>query len=495
MKIAIIGCGVSGLAAAHYLRGRDHDVTIYERSDRLGGNADTVTFQLDIDPTLGGASSTTPCERWGDLGVNDFNKVTYTEVVKVMDEIGVEYKPLVTTAAQSATGRATDEDECSYFTEDGTICYTTDGGANTRMPPRIAEAAKVFQATAWADAQDPRYYRYTIKQYLDEKKYPPEFGPLYLFARVNAMYYCDEVSPTEMPFIAVMQYFHMQEGYGSQQAPERQYFVEGTRRWIEKLAAWVSTPDVEKGLRGVRIEMNKRARLRADEEKVVVLWKEHVPGEDDGVGGWEEAAYDKVLLTCHASDALACFHRGITEEIVNVLRVFPYLNSEAVLHTYTGVMPPNYNAWRAYNVLIRQGQSMRPYSMSYVENRHQNDGADRRYDRFGMPQFFITLNPYRAVPDQYVINGTNGEPCKAYFQHNVLNFKSLLAQKKLEAIQGVHNVYYAGGWTHAAGLQEQCWVSAQDVAKLMVGEQTELAQVYRPEAGPADYLPPYLRAT
>src|SRR6185369_16715158 len=115
------------------------------------------------------------------------------EVVKVMDEIGVEYKPLVTTAQQSATHRATNEDQASYFTQDGTICYTTDGGANTKMPPKIAEYAKIFEQNAWADSQKPRYYAYSIKQYLDEKKYPPEFGPLYLFARVNAMYYTDEV--------------------------------------------------------------------------------------------------------------------------------------------------------------------------------------------------------------------------------------------------------------------------------------------------------------
>jgi predicted NAD/FAD-binding protein len=488
MRIAIIGCGVSGLAAAHYLRGHDHEVTIYERSARLGGNADTVEFELDSDATLDGQK----LRRWGDLGVNDFNKVTYVEVIKVMDEIGVEYKPLVTSAKESATHRATNEDQCSYFTEDGAVCFTTDGGGNTRMPARIKEASTRFEAEAWGDAAKPEYHSYTIKQYLDEKKYPPDFGPLYLFARVNAMYYTDEVTPTNMPFIAVMQYFHMQEGYGTSSPPERQYFVNGTRVWIEKLAKWVSAPNPDKRLRGVTIKTNRKAHIRADRDKVVVVSTRNGSGNKNE--DREEAEYDKVLLTCHASDALGCFERGITEEIVNVLRVFPYLNSEAVMHTYTGVMPPSYNAWRAYNVLIRRGESMRPYSMSYVENRHQNDGANPLYNAFGMPQYFITLNPYRPIPDQFVIKDTDGKPAKRYFQHNVLNHKSLEAQTNLPKIQGINNVFYAGGWTSGAGLQEQCWVSAQDVAALMVGDQTELQEIFRPEAGAAGYLPRSLRA-
>jgi len=44
MRIAVLGGGMAGLAAACRL-GRDHDVALFEASDRLGGNIRTETWQ------------------------------------------------------------------------------------------------------------------------------------------------------------------------------------------------------------------------------------------------------------------------------------------------------------------------------------------------------------------------------------------------------------------------------------------------------------------
>ena len=43
MKLAVIGAGISGLATAHHLA-KDHDVTVFEASDRVGGNVFTDDF-------------------------------------------------------------------------------------------------------------------------------------------------------------------------------------------------------------------------------------------------------------------------------------------------------------------------------------------------------------------------------------------------------------------------------------------------------------------
>jgi len=42
MRIAVVGSGISGLAAAYYLS-RAHEVTLYERDTRIGGHTHTVT--------------------------------------------------------------------------------------------------------------------------------------------------------------------------------------------------------------------------------------------------------------------------------------------------------------------------------------------------------------------------------------------------------------------------------------------------------------------
>jgi len=41
MKIAVVGAGISGLTAAYVLQ-REHQVSVFERADHIGGHALTV---------------------------------------------------------------------------------------------------------------------------------------------------------------------------------------------------------------------------------------------------------------------------------------------------------------------------------------------------------------------------------------------------------------------------------------------------------------------
>ena len=41
-RIAVIGAGISGLSAAHWIAQAGHDVTIFEQSDRVGGSIHSV---------------------------------------------------------------------------------------------------------------------------------------------------------------------------------------------------------------------------------------------------------------------------------------------------------------------------------------------------------------------------------------------------------------------------------------------------------------------
>ncbi len=45
MKVAIVGSGISGLAAAHALRGQAH-ITLFEAGNYFGGHTHTVDVTL-----------------------------------------------------------------------------------------------------------------------------------------------------------------------------------------------------------------------------------------------------------------------------------------------------------------------------------------------------------------------------------------------------------------------------------------------------------------
>lgn len=58
LDVAIIGAGASGLTAAHYLKKEGHQVTIFEKNDRVGGKVHTV--EVDGSVIELGALVTTP---------------------------------------------------------------------------------------------------------------------------------------------------------------------------------------------------------------------------------------------------------------------------------------------------------------------------------------------------------------------------------------------------------------------------------------------------
>lgn len=80
MKIAIIGSGISGLTCGYHLC-REHEVTVYEAGDYIGGHTATV------DVNLGGHDYAV------DTGFIVCNDKTYPEFMQLMDELEVERVP------------------------------------------------------------------------------------------------------------------------------------------------------------------------------------------------------------------------------------------------------------------------------------------------------------------------------------------------------------------------------------------------------------------
>jgi cyclopropane-fatty-acyl-phospholipid synthase len=80
VKIAIVGAGVSGLVCARLLQ-RDHDVRVFEASDRLGGHACTERVRVggrDVDV---------------DTGFVVYNERTYPLFTRLLAELGVATQP------------------------------------------------------------------------------------------------------------------------------------------------------------------------------------------------------------------------------------------------------------------------------------------------------------------------------------------------------------------------------------------------------------------
>ncbi|MEO2099750.1 MAG: FAD-dependent oxidoreductase [Flavobacteriaceae bacterium] len=77
MKIAIIGSGISGLTTA-YLLHKDHDITVFEANDYIGGH--THTHEISQNNKM-----------WRvDSGFIVYNEKTYPNFIKLLKELKVK---------------------------------------------------------------------------------------------------------------------------------------------------------------------------------------------------------------------------------------------------------------------------------------------------------------------------------------------------------------------------------------------------------------------
>ena len=81
MKIAVIGSGISGLSAAHFLS-RKHKVDVFEKENHFGGHSYTVEIK----------SNTSNNSISLDLGFIVFNKINYPNLIKLFSSLQVPYE-------------------------------------------------------------------------------------------------------------------------------------------------------------------------------------------------------------------------------------------------------------------------------------------------------------------------------------------------------------------------------------------------------------------
>src|SRR3989338_8092683 len=77
MRVAVIGTGISGMLAA-YLLAPEHDLTVFEANDYIGGHTNTIKTEMDGKPYA------------VDTGFIVYNDWTYPNFIKLMAKLGVE---------------------------------------------------------------------------------------------------------------------------------------------------------------------------------------------------------------------------------------------------------------------------------------------------------------------------------------------------------------------------------------------------------------------
>jgi len=411
-KIAVVGCGVSGLTAA-WLLARRHEVHLFEKNAYLGGH--TRTLRVPDGPDAG-----TPV----DTGFIVMNHRNYPLFSRVLAELGVELEDSSMTFSYS-------DRETGYG-------YAGNGLASLfPHPGYLAKPAHLslmrdlwrFARTGYRDLRNGYLDGKRLGDYLDERRFGRAFQMNYLYPMGAAIWSSPVARMADFP---AEPYLHFLENHGLLRLanrPQWRYVKGGSRTYVEAMRKAFDRPP--------RLEAAP-ARIRRTEGKV------HLDMTDGPA-----LDFDQVVIGAHADEALALLADPDDTERAN-LSPWRYQANEVVLHTDARHLPARKKLRASWNFARAAGDSTeRPVSVSYFMNRLQRLQTERDY--------VVTLNPAEPIPDEHLINATT-------LTHPLYSFDSMATQPRLAETNGRRRTWFCGSY-FGYGFHEDAVRSAVAVAR------------------------------
>ena len=426
MKIAIIGSGIAGNYAAYRLA-PDHDITVFEADNRIGGHTNTV----EVDD--GGRALAV------DTGFIVFNEKTYPHFLALLDELGV----------------ASQDSDMSFSVSGGRSGLEYNGSSLNGL---FAQRSNLFRPSFHRMLRDIlRFNReapallgqpdfgLTLGAYLDHNGYSRQFVDGYVLPMGSAIWSATAERMRAMPAVFFVRFFQNHGLLSVNDHPQWRVIQGGSARYVEKLVA------------GHR----DRIRLNAAVQSIT-RHDDHV--EIKSVGAPPER-FDRVFLACHSDQALTLLADPTAQER-EVLGAIGYQRNEAVLHTDTSLMPKRRRAWAAWNYNIPRDAERLDGKVTLTYNMNILQSLDARRE------YCVTLNNTGAIDPDQVLGVFD-------YEHPVFTGRAVAAQSRHREINGARRTYYCGAyWRY--GFHEDGVVSAVDALRHfgedIRGEQARHAQ-------------------
>jgi predicted NAD/FAD-binding protein len=401
MRIAVVGTGVSGLAAA-WLLSRSHEVTAFEAEARPGGHSHTVETRSAAGPT--------PV----DTGFIVYNEATYPNLTALFAHLGTPTRPSEMSFSVSLDGGELEysgNDLAGLFAQKRNIL-------NPRFWSMLRDILRFYRA---APRDIARMGRATLGDYLDANGYGEAFRQDHLFPMAAAVWSLPARKVADYPAAAFVSFC---QNHGLLQIRERPAWrtVEGGARvYVDALSA----PFADR----LRLDDPVRA-IRRGAGGVVV---------ETARGGAER--FDQVVVAAHADQALAMLDEPTAAER-RLLGAFGYSRNESVLHADAALMPRRRKIWSSWNYSASRADPAAPVCVTYWMNRLQSipEATPR----------FVSLNPIVEPRPDLVIR-------RQIVEHPIFDAGAIAAQQDLWSLQGRGGVWFCGAYFgsgfHEDGLQ------------------------------------------
>jgi uncharacterized protein len=409
VNIAIIGSGISGLTSA-YLLNRNHQITLFEAGDRVGGHTHTVKVALNGE------------RHCVDTGFIVFNDWTYPNFIRLLSQIGVGFKP--TQMSFSVT------DPQSGLEYNGNNFNSLFAQRRNLLSPGFWGMLRDilrFNKQAQADLAEGRISAdITLDQYLKAGGYGDRFILHYIVPMGAAIWSMSMADMLNFPLRGFIRFFKNHGLLSVNHRPQWCVIEGGSSAYIEPLTAGFKE----------KIRLNCPVkRVERDEQGVVI----------HSAAGTER--FDKVVFACHSDQALALLAKPSAAE-QSILGALPYADNEVLLHTDTRLLPSKKLAWASWNYRLGGAGHTRA-AVTYDMNILQGIQS--------ATTFCVSLNQSAAIEPSLVLG-------RFTYAHPQYNLTTVAAQERWEELNGAQHTFYCGAYW-ANGFHEDGVVSALRVAQ------------------------------
>ena len=421
-RIAVVGAGISGLAAAFFLS-RRHRVWLFEKDSRLGGHTHTVLVPSPVNGEPGNAAPVHHEPLALDTGFLVHNDRTYPHLVRLFAELGVGTcaSDMSFAVADARTGlEYSSRGAAGFFAQRRNLLSLShlhllkEIVRFNRVAPSLLTAADAGAAT--------------LGDFLDAHRFGERFTDRYLLPIASAVWSASLDAIRSFPALTLIRFFANHGMLGLDTHPQWKVVEGGSHTYIPKLTA----PLDDRVIAGVTID-----RVLRSEEGVSVLCADRAP-----------MTFDEVVFACHGDQVLPLL-ADATDRERDVFGAFETTVNRTWLHTDQTQLPRLPAARASWN--YRLGPGGAPPTVTYHLNRLQ------RLDTAA--QYCVTLNPGGDLDQRRVLK-------KLVYSHPLYTRAAIAAQARWDEVSGVNRTHYCGAyWSY--GFHEDGLRSALRVARAL----------------------------
>jgi uncharacterized protein len=393
MRVAIIGAGVSGLTAA-YLLHREHEITVFEAADYLGGHTNTVRVDTAHET------------HHIDTGFIVFNDRNYPNFERLLRRLGVQWQPSTMSFSVSDGAGAFE-----YSSASANGLFANRRHVVTPSFHRMVLDFSRFQRAARAllDHGDDRL---SLRGWLESQRFSREFIERLIVPQASAVWSADPRQLWSFPARFLVRFFENHGMLRLTGRPAWRTVAGGSARYVQALAA----PFAHR----IHLDAPVRAVTRGEDHVLVTP------------AGAESQRFDHVILATHSDQALSLLSDPSEREL-EILSAIPYQDNEAILHTDTRMLPRRRRAWASWNYHLVDDPGGRT-TVTYHMNRLQSLRAEQ--------EFCVTLNLGDRMDPDAVLR-------RISYAHPVYTREGVRAQARVAEISGQRRTHFCGaywGW-------------------------------------------------